>query len=127
MSAIVSQEVGNFPVADGTAVTRQRLVKLLANGTVAHSGAGETTIGIANDDMPASGQTGARLISVTPLHGGGVLKLTASAAISRGDELELAANGKVASYSAGTKVGFMCLSDDADADGDTVLAVPVVV
>jgi hypothetical protein len=124
MSDRVSQVVANLPVADGVAVTRGALVKLLSTGYVAESGAGETTIGIANDEAPSSGE---QLISVTPLNSGGVLKFIAAGAITRGDELELAANGKVDTYSAGVKVGFMCLSSDVAADGDLCLAVPVVV
>ncbi|WP_166317523.1 DUF2190 family protein [Microbacterium excoecariae] len=92
-------------------VTAGRLLEVTGDGTVAHAGAASTaTVGAAAVDTPSGDKVAVLL--------GGVQPLVASAAITAGDALIAAADGKVAPIGAGTPdqiVGYALTSaDNAD-------------
>jgi predicted RecA/RadA family phage recombinase len=103
------------PVAT-TAVIGGRLVEVNGVGTVGPAGAASTKfLGVAAFDAAVGEQV--------TIHCGGVQRLTASAAITAGDNLACTATGKVAPIGAGTfgqLVGVALTS--AAADGDLVEA-----
>lgn len=97
-----------------TAVVGGRLVEVNGVGTVGPAGAASVKFcGVAATDAAVGDKV--------TLHTGGIQRLTASAAITAGDNLACAAAGKVAAIGAGTfgqLVGVALTS--AAADGDLV-------
>lgn len=115
-------------VAEGTAVSRHRIVTVGANARAAECGATADACGISQNEMPAAAADrphSGNIISVLPMNFCGKIRLIASAAISVDDQLEKAADGKVATYSAGHKIGWNAITSAA-ADGDEIEAIPAV-
>ena len=113
------------PVADGTEVKRNRLLKLDSSGNAVYAGtSGDAVVGVSDNDMSANAADRVRgnSITVVPLNHEGQLRMTASAAIGVGVELGIAADGKVA---AGTGLGFVNISDGISTDGHVLTAVPI--
>ncbi len=75
-------------------------------------GVGETPIGVSTHSCAANYVQTVRALDPS------IVTLTASAAISFGDDVGLAANGKVAPWTSGAKIGRAVSS--ADADGDEI-------
>jgi hypothetical protein len=97
--------------ANGANVIGGRFVKIVAakldggNVLVQHAGAGDEPIGIAAHDA-IDFVANPRTAKPTSVYGSGFwLLATASAAIAAGAAVQLAADGKVAPYSNGRKVG----------------------
>ena len=115
-------------VAEGTAVSRHRIVTFDSNAKFTHCGAANDAAGVSLNEMPAAAADRANsgnVISVCSLTDPRALRLVASAAIAVGAVLEKAADGKVATFSAGEKIGRMAITSAA-ADGDTVITIPAV-
>lgn len=110
-----------FSVAEGTAVSRLRRVKLNSNGTVEHAGAAEKAIGVADNDMPATGASRGRIVTVVPLNHSGAIRFVASGAIAVGAEIQGATAGKVAT---GAGLGYINMTSGISADGAVLTAVP---
>jgi len=121
-TAVAKAGPGTWTVAEGTAVTRLRRLKLLAGGTVEHAGAADKSIGVADNDMPASGESRGRTVTAQPLSGENQLRFTAAGPIAVGAEIQAAADGKVAS---GAGLGYICITPGIAADGNILTAAPL--
>lgn len=96
-------------------VTKDQIVHYTA-GTVVTAGASQVGVGVALRTAAEGDAVPVRLWSAP-----GTFQLIASAAITDGDALDMAADGKVATAAAGTALGMTALSAAA-ADGDVIEA-----
>ena len=124
-TVVVNKDSRTYQVLVGDAVTALHIVKLNATfDGVDHCGVAEDAVGQSENDIDAlaANRTRGDTVSVSPLNTGAARNFVASAAISAGDKLGLAAGGKVAT---GTGLGFQATTA-ATADGDVIEAVPFV-
>lgn len=103
--------------ATAAAIARNTRVKLDSAGLILVCGATDSSIGTVEHDIAASGRGTVRLHSCSRF-------VTASAAITRGDKLQAAAAGKVATLAAGTAIKLQAV-EAATADGDIIEAVVI--
>ena len=123
--AVVNKGPRTYAVADGTAVSALRLVKLNAsNDGVEHAGASDDVIGQSENDIVAAAASRTRggTVSVCPLDGQTPRRFVSSAAIALGSQLGKAADGKVA---VGTNLNYIAVTAAAAAD-EIIEAVPFV-
>lgn len=101
----------------GAALSKGTRVKI-SSGKLAAAGATDVYIGWMNERALADGD----LASVRLRTASGTVEMVASAAISAGATVELAASGKIATFSAGTKCGVAVAA--ASGDGSVIEVVP---
>jgi len=118
MGAIGTQGSSTFRVAPGTGVTRNRLMQLDSNNEATHATATSIVIGVSQDTIPtlAADRPRGDTIGVLPLTHSGQIRLTSSAAIAIGAELEKDAAGKVKTFAAGEKIGYASVETVGAAD-----------
>lgn len=125
MSEIATNGPYTFSVPVGTAVSKYRLVKIDANGDLAHASGTDDVLGVCCNDVPSAEADRIRgnTASVVGLNHSGVLRFVAASAVSVADPLYKAAAGKV--DNTGTELlGYVAISA-ATADGDVIDAVPI--
>lgn len=109
-------EHGHRTFEAGTAIIKDRRVDFAADGAVDHAGAGATGIGVALRSAAVGEAVPVRLFTSA-----GTFPLVAGAAITLGDALDAAADGKVVTAAAGTAMGMRALAAAA-ADLDVIEA-----
>lgn len=99
------------------AVTGKRFVKVSGNGAgnvaVAHADAGAAAFGVAGYD--------AAVDETLPVLRAGIVPVTAAAALTAGQGVEVGASGQAAAHSAGVRVGTVVFDAAAGADAAVAL------
>jgi len=111
---MATQNDTNFRTFTATAVAIAEFsrVKVDTAGLILVCGATDSSIGIVQHDVAASGQATVKLWEPTQF-------MIASAAITTADKLQDAASGKVATLATGTATAYQALGA-ATADGDII-------
>lgn len=115
MSSFV-QNTRSLPASG--ALSRYRLVKQDSNGKWAYSGAGDIAEAILSKEIDSTAASADTTWSADLLRTGMTAWLTASAAVTAGDDVYSAASGKINSLKTGFKIGVA--REAATADGDII-------